>query len=126
MNITLDSKMGQSSVRKAYNLMTPYEYAHALNDIRGAQTVSDADLKAYETGIKGINWVDLMTRNALSQDYNLSVSGGNSSVRYMLSGNLLDQEAVTINAKYQRYGLRAGIDADLRNGSQFQQSSMLQ
>lgn len=113
-SITLDAKVGLSSVRKAYNLMTPYEYALALNDIRGAETVSEADLKAYKAGTKGIDWIDLMTRNAVSQDYNLSISGGNSNIRYMVSGNVLDQEAVTINAKYQRFGLRAGIDADVR------------
>ena len=112
-SITFDAKTGISSIRKSYNLMSPYEYATALNDIRGAQTVSDSDMKAYKDGTKGINWIDLMTRNAVSQDYNLSISGGNSSVRYMISGNALDQEAVTVNAKYQRFGLRAGIDADV-------------
>lgn len=112
--ITFDTKIGLSSVRKAYDLMTPYEYATALNDLRGAGTVSDDDLEAYRTGAKGINWIDLMTRNAVSQDYNLGISGGNGNIRYMISGNVLDQEAVTINAKYQRFGLRASIDADVR------------
>ena len=113
-SVTFDAKAGLSSVRKAYNLMNPYEYATALNSIRGEGTVSAEDYAAYKAGTKGINWIDLMTRNAISQDYNLGLSGGNSSVRYMLSGNVLDQEAVTINAKYQRFGLRANVDADVR------------
>lgn len=112
--ITFDAKAGLSTVRKAYSLMSPYEYGMALNDLRGAGTVSDADMQAYKVGKKGINWIDLMTRNAISQDYNLGISGGNSSVRYMISGSALDQEAVTINAKYQRFGLRANVDADVR------------
>ncbi|MBE6216545.1 MAG: TonB-dependent receptor [Bacteroidales bacterium] len=112
--ITFDAKTGLSQVRKDYNLLTPYEYALALNDIRGAGTISDADLAAYKNGTKGIDWIDLMTRNAISQDYNLSISGGNGSVRYLISGNALDQQAVTINAKYQRFGLRTNIDADVR------------
>ncbi len=113
-SITFDAKVGLSQVRKDYNLMTPYEYALALNDIRGTGTISDADLALYKAGKKGIDWVDLMTRNAISQDYNLSISGGNDSVRYLVSGSALDQEAVTINAKYQRFGLRANVDADVR------------
>lgn len=113
--ITFDAKVGLSSVRKAYNLMVPYEYASALNDIRGAGTVPEADMQAYKAGAKGINWIDLMTRDAVSQDYNLGISGGNNKVRYMISGNVLDHEAVTINAKYQRFGLRANVDADVRN-----------
>lgn len=32
----------------------------------------------------------------------------------MVSGNLLDQEAITIDSKYMRYGLRANIEADVK------------
>lgn len=113
-SITFDAKTGMSSVRKTYNLMNPYEYATALNSIRGQGTVSSEDYAAYRAGTKGINWIDLMTRNAITQDYNLGISGGNSNVRYLLSGNVLDQEAVTINAKYQRFGFRANVDAEVR------------
>ena len=113
-SITFDSKIGLSTVQKEYDLLNAYEYAQALNDIRGSQTISPSDLEAYRNGTKGIDWVDLMTRTALSQDYTLSVSGGSEKMRYLLSSNVLDQEAVTINSKYQRYGLRANIDADVR------------
>ena len=112
--VSFDSKVGISEVRKNYNLLNPYEYALALNDIRGAGTISDADVEAYRRGEKGIDWVDLMTRTAVTQNYNLNISGGAKRVRYLISGNLLDQEAVTINSKYMRYGIRANIDADVR------------
>ena len=112
--VWFDSKVGISDVRKNYNLLTPYEYALALNDIKGAGMVSDNELEAYRTGEKGINWVDLMTRTAVTQNYNLGISGGAKRVRYLISGNMLDQEAVTINSKYMRYGIRTNIDADVR------------
>lgn len=112
--VSFDSKVGISEVRKNYNLLNPYEYALALNDIRGAGTISDADVEAYRRGEKGLDWVDLLTRTAVTQNYNLNISGGAKRVRYLISGNLLDQEAVTINSKYMRYGIRANIDADVR------------
>ncbi len=112
--VSFDTKVGISEVRKNYNLLNPYEYALALKDIKGDITVSDDDLAAYRRGEKGIDWVDLMTRTAVTQNYNLNVSGGAKRVRYLISGNLLDQEAVTINSKYMRYGIRANIDADVR------------
>lgn len=112
--VSFDTKVGISEVRKNYNLLNPYEYALALNDIRGAGTISDADVEAYRRGEKGLDWVDLLTRTAVTQNYNLNVSGGAKRVRYLISGNLLDQEAVTINSKYMRYGIRANIDADVR------------
>lgn len=112
--ITFDAKIGLASVRKDYDLLNAYEYAQALNDIRGSQTISAEDMEAYRNGTKGINWLDLMTRTALSQDYNLSVSGGTEKIKYLLSGNVLDQQAVTINSKYKRYGFRANVNSDLR------------
>ncbi len=112
--VWLDAKVGISEVRKNYNLLNPYEYACALNDIKGAGTITDNDLEAYRTGKKGIDWVNLMTRTAVTHNYNLGISGGAKRVRYLVSGNLLNQEAVTINSKYMRYGIRANIDADVR------------
>lgn len=112
--VTFNAKIGLSSVRKDYDLLNAYEYAQALNDIRGSQTISPEDMEAYRNGTKGINWLDLMTRTALSQDYNVGISGGTEKVKYLLSGNVLDQQAVTINSKYKRYGFRANINADIR------------
>ena len=112
--IHFDAKIGLSQVRKDYDLLNAYEYAQALNDIRGEGTISSADMAAYQNGSKGIDWVDLMTRTAMSQDYSLGISGGSEKVKYLLSGNVLDQEAVTINSKYKRYGFRANVDADVR------------
>ena len=112
--IHFDAKIGLSQVRKDYDLLNAYEYAQALNDIRGEGTISSTDMAAYQNGSKGIDWVDLMTRTALSQDYSLGISGGSEKVKYLLSGNVLDQEAVTINSKYKRYGFRANVDADVR------------
>lgn len=112
--IHFDAKIGLSQVRKDYDLLNAYEYAQALNDIRGKGTISSTDMAAYQNGSKGIDWVDLMTRTALSQDYSLGISGGSEKVKYLLSGNVLDQEAVTINSKYKRYGFRANVDADVR------------
>lgn len=113
-SIYFDAKVGVSDVRKSYNLMNAYEYGQALNDIRGAGTISDSDMELYRTGKKGIDWVDFMTRTAITQNYNLGASGGSDRVRYMVSGQVLDQEAVTIDAKYMRYGLRANVDADVK------------
>ena len=112
--IHFDAKIGLSQVRKDYDLLNAYEYAQALNDIRGEGTISNSDMAAYQNGTKGIDWVDLMTRTALTQDYSLGISGGSDKVKYLLSGNVLDQEAVTINSKYKRYGFRANVDADVR------------
>ena len=113
-SITFDASVGLSTVRKQYDLLNAYEYATALNDIRGSSTIPAGDLEAYKNGTKGINWTDLITHTGVTQDYRLSISGGNAKVKYLVSGNVLDQEAVTIGTDYKRYGIRANIDADVK------------
>ena len=112
--VTFDASVGLSTVRKQYDLLNAYEYATALNDIRGASTISAEDLEAYKNGTKGINWTDLLTRTGITQDYRLAISGGNEKVKYLISGNVLDQEAITIMSDYKRYGIRANIDSEVK------------
>ena len=112
--VTFDASVGLSTVRKQYDLLNAYEYATALNDIRGSSTISGEDLEAYKNGTKGINWTDLLTRTGITQDYRLAISGGNEKVKYLISGNVLDQEAITIMSDYKRYGIRANIDSEVK------------
>ena len=112
--VTFDASVGLSTVRKQYDLLNAYEYATALNDIRGSSTISAEDLEAYKNGTKGINWTDLLTRTGIAQDYRLAISGGNEKVKYLISGNVLDQEAITIMSDYKRYGIRANIDSEVK------------
>lgn len=112
--VSFDASVGISKVRKQYELLNAYEYALALNDVRGANTIPAADLEAYRNGTKGLDWMDLITQTALTQDYKLDISGGTEKVRYLVSGNVMDQEAVTIMSDYKRYGLRVNVDADVK------------
>ena len=112
--VTFDASIGLSTVRKQYDLLNAYEYATALNDIRGSSTISAEDLEAYKNGTKGINWTDLLSRTGITQDYRLAISGGNEKVKYLISGNVLDQEAITIMSDYKRYGIRANIDSEVK------------
>ena len=112
--VTFDASVGLSTVRKQYDLLNAYEYATALNDIRGSSTISAEDLEAYKNGTKGINWTDLLTRTGITQDYRLAISGGNEKVKYLISGNVLDQEAITIMSDYKRYGIRANIGSEVK------------
>ena len=112
--VTFDASIGLLTVRKQYDLLNAYEYATALNDIRGSSTISAEDLEAYKNGTKGINWTDLLTRTGITQDYRLAISGGNEKVKYLISGNVLDQEAITIMSDYKRYGIRANIDSEVK------------
>jgi len=55
------------------------------------------------------NWQDEIFQTALSEDFNLSVSGGNEKGFYAYSGNYARQNGIIKNSGYSRYSLRANI-----------------
>jgi TonB-linked SusC/RagA family outer membrane protein len=59
---------------------------------------------------RGTDWLGLVTRDGAIQQHNLSVSGGNQSTRFMLSGNYYDHQGVIKNSGFQRYTVRGNVD----------------
>lgn len=55
------------------------------------------------------NWQDLIYQTGFTQDYNLSVSGGDDKGYYMYSGSFSDQKGIIKNTGYMRYTVRANI-----------------
>jgi TonB-dependent starch-binding outer membrane protein SusC len=59
------------------------------------------------------DWQDELYRNAIMQRHNLTFSGGNSNVRYFISGSYQDQEGIIVSTGQNRINARANIDADI-------------
>lgn len=111
--ISVEANIGISNIIKKYDLLSPYEYAQALNYYRGGATISDEDMEAYRTGQKGIDWQEKMLQTGVSQNYKVSISGGSKKNRYYISANFLDQSAMTITTKNQRSQMRINLDNEL-------------
>jgi TonB-linked SusC/RagA family outer membrane protein len=112
-SITFDTELGWSTIPKKYDLLNAYEYGQALNDILGREVISSADMSAYQNGTKGIDWQDLILQTGMSQNYKLTLSGGNRDTQYLISGNVLDQTGITITTKFNRYIARTNITSRL-------------
>lgn len=56
-----------------------------------------------------INWIDEMTRNAISQAHNLSLSGGNAQTTYRASLNFRDQQGVARTTGFQQLNARLNL-----------------
>jgi TonB-linked SusC/RagA family outer membrane protein len=78
--------------------------------IRVPQTVLDV-LSGKNTN--DVSALDAVLRSAPMKSYNLSISGGNQSVRYALSGEYFDQDGIILNSNFKRYSLRANVDAQV-------------
>lgn len=61
-----------------------------------------------------VNWQDYVYRNALTQNYNVSVAGGNkdSGTMYNISFSAQDQDGILINSNYKRYTGKVAFTQD--------------
>lgn len=62
---------------------------------------------------KGTDWFDAVTQVAPQQNYNVTVLNGSDKVRSLFSAGYFDQQGTVINTGFQRYSLRANIDANV-------------
>ncbi len=63
---------------------------------------------------RGTNWQDAIFRTAFQQQHQVSAQGGTDKVRYYVSGAWMDQEGTIIGSEFERYSMRANIDAELK------------
>ena len=76
-----------------------YIEAHTAEEIRNAGT--------------GTDWLSLVTRNGKVENYNLNVTGGTSSTKYMASLGYYDNEGIIKSSRTQRYSGKLNLDLDL-------------
>ena len=56
------------------------------------------------------NWQDEIFRNALSQNYQLSATGGTQKTNYYFSGSWVDQNGIVLNNSVKRATFKANVD----------------
>lgn len=56
-----------------------------------------------------INWLNLVTRQGQTQQYNLSLNGGNEKTTFYLSGGYYAQKASTISSDFNRASANMGV-----------------
>ena len=66
----------------------------------------------YKAG-KTVDWYDLVTRNGLKQDYDISLSGGTQALRYYWSLGYTDNEGIVLGDDYRNIRSRINIDGDI-------------
>jgi TonB-dependent starch-binding outer membrane protein SusC len=105
-------------------MMTSQEYAQ--NRIQGAQQLAAirnlpfdlnnvaADYRNPSAITNSTDWFKEISRpNAPMQNYNLSISKGGENIRSVLSLGYFNQQGVLKNTDFQRFSLRANVDANL-------------
>lgn len=63
-----------------------------------------------DSGEKGTDWQDVIYHPAWMQDYQITLSGGTPSVKYLTSAGVLVQDGIMKNTGFTRYTVRSNVD----------------
>ncbi|HET9825416.1 MAG TPA: SusC/RagA family TonB-linked outer membrane protein, partial [Chitinophagaceae bacterium] len=75
-----------------------------------AYPLTPAEQAALAAGIS-TDWQDLIYQNGFTTSHQLGLTGGNEGAQYGLSGGYYNETGIIPNQKFERYSLRATIDA---------------
>lgn len=117
--IDINASYGMQRPAKIMDMMSPYDFVSYqlesnTSTISGSPTdvylvKPERTLEDYKL-MKGINWQDLVLKDAPMMNLSVSIIGGNQNTKYSVLGNLLSQDGVLINSNYSRYQGRFTLD----------------
>ncbi len=102
--INVNYTLGVDNPMGKLQLLTGDEYAQVYSNYFNGQNFP----KLYNT-----DWIDAVTRSAVSHNTSVSFSGGSKSSTYFLSLSYSDNESYIINNDMQRYSARLNLDTEL-------------
>ena len=114
--VSYDASFGTQSLRKKVDLLNAPEFARLRNEaLFDASPAKGANQYLTEEQISqlgnGTDWLDEAFQRAPTQSHQLTFSGGNPKVHYLLSGNYLSQDGIIKNTDFKRLGFRTNVDA---------------
>lgn len=115
---TYDGSVTMSRQMKRLDMMNLREFATYYNTLvdQGEITSNNADPMYSDPSVlgKGTNWQDAIFQTAWQHNHQISAQGGTDNVQYYVSANYMNQEGTIIGSEFERYGMRANLDAKLK------------
>jgi len=103
--VDFESYVGVQNVSKTLDVLNAAEFAQLENEVYKT-TVYENPASLGE----GINWQDIIFREASIQNHQLTVNGGNEKTQLALSLNYFDQDGIIVNSGFERYSYRLNVD----------------
>ncbi|HEY6914597.1 MAG TPA: TonB-dependent receptor [Paludibacter sp.] len=105
--VTLNSYVGQTSLGKTIKSLNVSQYKELLSDLGSTivipNNVSDST-----------NWYNETFQNALTQNYQLSISDATDKLKYYISAGYTDEQGIVKVAFFKRYNFRSNIEDQIR------------
>ena len=98
-----------------YSTLIPEEYMNSTGVPLNTQNVKEFqydpnDPYWYNNYSKNTNWIKAITQIGITQDHNISMTGGGEKARYYASLGYLDQKGTTIGTYLKRISTRINLD----------------
>lgn len=103
--VSYNTAMGFNEEVSRFELLTGDQFVEIANEKR-------SNLNQSTLANPGVNtdWQDLIFRKGLTQQHNLSISGGSDATKYFFSLGFTDQESAIKPNDLKRYSFRANVD----------------
>lgn len=115
--VLITTKRGRNQ-KTQVNFSTSMMTSQAWKKLKVLNSSQFKDL-AMELGLPSIDWnyynsntdwQELVFRKALTQNYQMSVQGGNEKTEFYLSGSVVDQEGIVLNNSVNRATFKINLD----------------
>lgn len=104
--------VGNQQLANKIDMLNLQEFATHYNDVYytvGNGLYKRDDFSSPETLGKGTDWQDVIFRNALMKNYNLSVRGSDKGTSYSISGGYFSQDGIAITSDFKRTTFRLDV-----------------
>ena len=117
--IRYSTTFGLNTWRNKPDLMNREQWANKYAIQRGFESIDEIVMPDASTQLMleqedlDNYWPDLVSRNGVTQEHQVSVSGRADRVNYFFSGGVADQEGTIIGDDFKRISARARLDVDV-------------
>jgi iron complex outermembrane receptor protein len=99
--VELNSYAGIEQIANVLDFLSPDEYVSKLSELKLNVSANDYGART--------NWFDEITRDAISHNQNLSISGGTENFNYRGSVVYMDQPGIALNSGMDRLNARLNL-----------------
>lgn len=126
--LEFSSNIALSSPTDMYSFLPDYPRSLTLHQIAQSTSIERSNLNFKDGTIDqwmalgmvdplrypNTDWWDIIVRNGVLQNYNLTASGGNEKSNFFGSLGIMDEQGLQINNDYRRYNARFNYEYSLR------------
>jgi TonB-dependent starch-binding outer membrane protein SusC len=99
-------------------VMNSQEYMELIEEVEATKKVP---INYQPDTLKTYDWQEMMFQQAISENYNISVSGGNEVSTFLFSTSFDKQNGILKNTDYQRFTARINAEQKVNNFIRFDQ-----